>query len=276
MGKTAKREYAIPGEWRNIPSCDERYYVSSDGRVLGANGLLKPVRGKDGYLRCNIAQDGKFRLWLVHRLVAEAFIPNPDSKAEVNHIDGDKANNNVSNLEWVTREENIRHAHKVLRKMGDKPVLNADTGDIYASLTEAASAVGLSGAGLISDAIKRKGKAGGFRWKFLVDCSDADILFGKVKGWGRSKQLHDCKSQLNKVIEEVGEIAHEITRNHYDLSTGAVSDELADAIGDTLVTVLILSDILGEDPMACLAEAYEQIKGRSGETKNGTFVKKED
>ena len=276
MGKTAKREYAIPGDWKNIPGCDIRYYVSSDGRVLGANGLVNPVKGRDGYLRCNIAQDGKFRLWLVHRLVAEAFIPNPDNKAEVNHIDGDKANNNVSNLEWVTREENIQHAHKVLRKMGDKPVLNADTGDIYASLTEAASAVGLSGAGLISDAIKRKGKAGGFRWKFLVDCSDADILFGKVKGWGRSKQLHDCKSQLNKVIEEVGEIAHEITRNHYDLSTGAVSDELADAIGDTLVTVLILSDILGEDPMACLAEAYEQIKGRSGETKNGTFVKKED
>ncbi len=96
-----------------------------------------------------------------------------------------------------------------------------------------------------------------------------------VINWGRDKGLNDPKAQLNKVIEEVGEIAHEVTRNHYDLSTGAVSDELSDAIGDTLVTVLILSDILGEDPMACLAEAYEQIKGRSGEVKNGTFVKEE-
>ena len=275
MGKTAKREYAIPGEWRNIPSCDERYYVSSDGRVLGANGLLKPVRGKDGYLRCNIAQDGKFRLWLVHRLVAEAFIPNPDNKPEVNHIDGDKANNNVSNLEWVTREENIRHAHKVLRKMGDKPVLNADTGDIYTSLTEAADAVGLSGAGLISEAIKRNGKAGGFRWKFLVDCSDADILFGKIKGWGRSKQLHDCKSQLNKVIEEVGEIAHEITRNHYDLNAIDQPDELVDALGDSFVTLLILSDILGVDPLDAMFTALEAIKNRKGKTVNGTFVKAE-
>lgn len=275
MGKTAKREYAIPGEWRNIPSCDERYYVSSDGRVLGANGLLKPVRGKDGYLRCNIAQDGKFRLWLVHRLVAEAFIPNPGNKPEVNHIDGDKANNNVSNLEWVTREENIRHAHKVLRKMGDKPVLNADTGDIYTSLTEAADAVGLSGAGLISDAIKRNGKAGGFRWKFLVDCSDADILFGKIKGWGRSKQLHDCKSQLNKVIEEVGEIAHEITRNHYDLNAIDQPDELVDALGDSFVTLLILSDILGVDPLDAMFTALEAIKNRKGKTVNGTFVKTE-
>lgn len=275
MGKTAKREYAIPGEWRNIPSCDERYYVSSDGRVLGANGLLKPVRGKDGYLRCNIAQDGKFRLWLVHRLVAEAFIPNPGNKPEVNHIDGDKANNNVSNLEWVTREENIRHAHKVLRKMGDKPVLNADTGDIYTSLTEAADAVGLSGAGLISDAIKRNGKAGGFRWKFLVDCSDADILFGKIKGWGRSKQLHDCKSQLNKVIEEVGEIAHEITRNHYDLNAIDQPDELVDALGDSFVTLLILSDILGVDPLDAMCAALEEIKDRKGVTRNGTFIKAE-
>lgn len=275
MGKTAKREYAIPGEWRNIPSCDERYYVSSDGRVLGANGLLKPVRSKDGYLRCNIAQDGKFRLWLVHRLVAEAFIPNPDNKPEVNHIDGDKSNNNVSNLEWVTREENIRHAHKVLRKMGDKPVLNADTGDIYTSLTEAADAVGLSGAGLISDAIKRNGKAGGFRWKFLVDCSDADILFGKIKGWGRSKQLHDCKSQLNKVIEEVGEIAHEITRNHYDLNAIDQPDELVDALGDSFVTLLILSDILGVDPLDAMSTALEAIKNRKGKTVNGTFVKAE-
>lgn len=189
MGKTARRKYAIPGDWRNIPGCDSRYYVSSDGRVLGANGLLHPIRGKDGYLRCNIAQNGKFRLWLVHRLVAEAFIPNPDNKAEVNHIDGDKANNNVSNLEWATREENIQHAHKVLRKMGDKPVLNIDTGDVYISLTEAASAVGLSGAGLISEAIKREGKAGGFRWKLLADCCDVEILFGRVKGWRRIKNV---------------------------------------------------------------------------------------
>ncbi|MBQ1295970.1 MAG: hypothetical protein IIY21_18130 [Clostridiales bacterium] len=93
--------------------------------------------------------------------------------------------------------------------------------------------------------------------------------------WGRDKGLNDPKAQLNKVIEEVGEIAHEVTRNHYDLSAGAVSDELSDAIGDTLVTVLILSDILGEDPMECLSAAYEQIKDRSGATKNGTFVKEE-
>lgn len=88
-----------------------------------------------------------------------------------------------------------------------------------------------------------------------------------VINWGREKGLKDPKAQLNKVMEELGEIAHEITRNRYD------SDELVDAIGDTLVTILILSDICGQDPMGCLASAYEVIKDRKGVTENGTFVK---
>lgn len=85
--------------------------------------------------------------------------------------------------------------------------------------------------------------------------------------WGRDRGLDDPKAQLNKVIEEVGEIAHEICRNRYD------SDMLADAIGDTLVTILILADILDMDPIDCLGEAYNVIAERKGETKNGTFVK---
>ena len=94
--------------------------------------------------------------------------------------------------------------------------------------------------------------------------------------WGRNKGLDDPKAQLNKVIEEVGEIAHEITRNHYDLNALEQPDELYDAIGDSLVTIIILADILNMDPMACLEIAYEAIANRAGETKNGTFVKAEE
>ena len=85
--------------------------------------------------------------------------------------------------------------------------------------------------------------------------------------WGRDKGLNDPKAQLNKVIEEVGEVAHEICRNRYD------SNMLADGIGDALVTILILADILGMDPMFCLEEAYDVIANREGETKDGTFIK---
>ena len=88
--------------------------------------------------------------------------------------------------------------------------------------------------------------------------------------WGRDKGLDDPKAQLNKVIEEVGEIAHEICRNRYE------SDELYDAIGDTLVTVLILSDILDIDPIDALEQASTIIHNRTGKTENGTFVKEEE
>ena len=81
--------------------------------------------------------------------------------------------------------------------------------------------------------------------------------------WGRKKGLGDPKAQLNKVIEEVGEIAHEISRNNYDL----------DALGDIFVTLIILADILGYDLHDCLHEAYETIKDRSGHTSHGSFIK---
>lgn len=96
----------------------------------------------------------------------------------------------------------------------------------------------------------------------------SDLVDDVIK-WGRDKDLHDPKAQLNKVIEEVGEIAHEITRNKYE------SDELVDAIGDTLVTVIILSDILGINPEEALNSAYQVIKNRKGATSNGTFVKED-
>lgn len=97
-----------------------------------------------------------------------------------------------------------------------------------------------------------------------------------VIAWGREKGLNDPKAQLNKVIEEVGEAAHEITRNNYDLDALDQPDELVDAIGDVLVTVIILSDILNLDPFNCLEEARDVILKRHGHTENGTFIKDGD
>ena len=71
---------------------------------------LKVYSDDEGYLRCSLSANGTAKLVLVHRLVASAFIPNPDNKPQVNHIDGNTANNNVTNLEWVTQTENMNHA----------------------------------------------------------------------------------------------------------------------------------------------------------------------
>lgn len=85
----------------------EDYYISTRGRFKHGKKLLKTKPGKDGYARCNLGKNKK----RVHRLVAMAFIPNPDNLPVVDHIDGDKLNNNVENLRWVTQQENIQSAY---------------------------------------------------------------------------------------------------------------------------------------------------------------------
>jgi hypothetical protein len=95
----------------------DRYFVREDGVVYSCykNGKVKEIkpyltkRGK-GYLTISISDNGTINKHYVHRLVAKAFIPNVDDKKEVNHIDGDTLNNTVSNLEWCTHSENIKHA----------------------------------------------------------------------------------------------------------------------------------------------------------------------
>lgn len=101
-------------QWRPIKGFEGLYEVSNKGRVRSfytrEAKVLKPSINKDGYLKAGLSKDGKMYLKSIHRLVASAFIPNIGDKPQVNHIDGDKTNNTVDNLEWVTCKENIQHA----------------------------------------------------------------------------------------------------------------------------------------------------------------------
>lgn len=90
---------------------DSLYEVSFDGHIRNkvTKRVIREFAGKDGYLRTQL--HGKTTL--IHRIIAAAFIQNPDDLPEVNHKDGNKRNNAVSNLEWVTRSENQAHAYKL-------------------------------------------------------------------------------------------------------------------------------------------------------------------
>lgn len=97
------------------------YTIREDGVVTSRFGrVIKQQVGGLGYVRVELWENGKGRKYLVHRLVAQAFIPNPERKPQVNHIDGDKSNNKISNLEWVTQSENQIHAYRCGLQRGYK------------------------------------------------------------------------------------------------------------------------------------------------------------
>lgn len=92
----------------------EGYYIYEDGALYSIKSskfLSHKLDSRKHYLMYNLKKRGVSKMVLVHRLVAIAFIPNPKNKPVVNHKDGNKKNNNVSNLEWMTRSENSKHAY---------------------------------------------------------------------------------------------------------------------------------------------------------------------
>lgn len=99
--------------WKSINDFEELYQVSNKGRIRNASKkILKTALNHNGYVTVYLSKHSKKYVKRVHRLVAEAFIANPDNKVQVNHIDGNKQNNNILNLEWCDASENIRHAYK--------------------------------------------------------------------------------------------------------------------------------------------------------------------
>jgi HNH endonuclease len=144
------------------------YEVSTNGRIYGhyRDVFLIPWVSEWGYYQVGLSNRGEKTNATVHRLVAEAFLPGSNYLFEVNHIDGDKLNNHVSNLEWLTREENMQHAHDTgLITPKRRQVENLDTGEIYSSISEAAQKLGC-GRGALATTIKLRGSYKGINLRY--------------------------------------------------------------------------------------------------------------
>ena len=166
-------------EWRDIEGYEGLYQVSNLGRVRSLNcrghkgciGILTPRLDGKGYEMVALYKEGKARNTKVHRLVAQAFIPNPNNYPQVNHKDEDKTNNNVDNLEWCTNEYNHNYGTRNERvaKSLSKKVICITTGEIFNSMREACRKYDIN-TGRMTECCQGKRKtAGGYKWEYFKE-----------------------------------------------------------------------------------------------------------
>ena len=161
--------------WKDII---EGYQVSSEGNVkslvrkhpcnkCSRERILKGQIQK-GYKKVMIYKDNKCKWVLIHRLVALAFIPNPENKPQVNHKDGNKLNNNVDNLEWVTASENQKHSVEVLHKQfHTRKVMCIETKEVFNSLKEITEKTGINYKHISCCCKGKRQTTGGYHWKYI-------------------------------------------------------------------------------------------------------------
>lgn len=189
--------------WKKIPIefsyGKEGYSISSFGRLQNSNGrITSGISNKDGYLTGTI--NGRHPL--LHRLVAQVFIPNPDNKPYVNHIDGNKSNPQIENLEWVTPKENSIHAYNNGLNKSRKEIIQYDLQmnkiNIFNSASQAGKILKISNRNIGLCCNNQIRSCGGFIFKFSNDTKNYRPY---KRGENNSKKIIQYDLQMNKINE---------------------------------------------------------------------------
>ena len=177
-------------EWRDVVGYEGKYLISNYGNLARVHkytptSLKEPSTDEDGYLRTKLHDKNSIKYIGIHKLVAQAFIPNPENKSQVNHINGDKTDNRVNNLEWATASENNYHKFRVLDPKSyhkrRKAVKCEELDRVFESVAAASKELNIH-RGDIRDVANNKPQhitAGGYHWSWCpsgeVKLADIDI-----------------------------------------------------------------------------------------------------
>lgn len=159
--------------FKDILGYEELYQVSNLGRIkslkFGKEKLLSPAFDKDGYLYVCLCKNGEKKRYFIHRLVAQAFLPNPNNYPEVNHIDENKLNNNVDNLEWCDRKYNINYGtrtEKCSKQVGQYD-LSGNLIKVWKSGWEIERQLGYSSSNISACCLGKYKTSHGYIWKYI-------------------------------------------------------------------------------------------------------------
>lgn len=156
---------------RNIYCKSKNQYTKFDNIHKFKGQIIKPNEERNGYYQVHLCKHSKKKWMKVHRLVAEAFISNPDNLLQINHIDGNKKNNNVINLEYCTQSENITHAYKNgLIKPATSSIkmydLNMNYIKTFNSIGDAAKYINRASSSIVCNLLKKTKQCGGYIFKY--------------------------------------------------------------------------------------------------------------
>ncbi len=163
--------------WKKL-SGHTKYSVSDEGQVRNdkTGSMLRQWLDSNGYYSVSLYESKKTKIARVHHLVAEAFIPNPENLHDVNHEDGNKSNNLVSNLIWCTRSYNMLHSTQTLgrKQRTHKRILVecVETGEVYPSVTAAARKISRSDMALRKCLYGQTKTCAGNHWRYFYDCEN--------------------------------------------------------------------------------------------------------